>query len=157
MLTKKQTEPEQPTNRTGTAGKWMNGLLSRLKTKSAKEVLLIILIAGLVLSVYAFTLSSSPLSAEEQQAADQARGDFGMAQTIEQRLSDILSKIRGAGDVDVMVTLSGGAETDEARQVLGVVVVAQGAKEMAVRMELTDAVRTALDIDAGQVAVFERP
>ena len=67
----------------------------------------------------------------------------------EQRLSYLMSMIDGAGQVDVLVT-----QGDTG--VLGVLIVADGAQELAVRTELMRAAMTALDIPADCVEVFAR-
>jgi hypothetical protein len=86
---------------------------------------------------------------------------------LESRLSSILSSIDGAGTVDVMIyeaaaeTSSsvdwlGGVSNTSAPQAVGVVVVADGASDVRVRLELIRAVQTLMDLPAGAVEVFQR-
>jgi stage III sporulation protein AG len=125
---------------------------------------------------------------------------------LENRLTEILSKIQNTGKVSVMITLESGSEiipakdesitdktTDEkdveggtrainekntSDQVVflneqggtskplvlkeinpdikGVIIVAEGAKDPRVKLQLTEAVQTVLDVPAYRVSVFER-
>ncbi|MDR2656863.1 MAG: hypothetical protein LBB86_03445 [Oscillospiraceae bacterium] len=86
---------------------------------------------------------------------------------LESRLSSILSSIDGAGTVEVMIyeaaaeTSSsvdwlGGVSNTSASQAVGVVVVADGAGDVRVRLELIRAVQTLMDLPAGAVEVFQR-
>lgn len=65
----------------------------------------------------------------------------------EARLAEILSDIEGAGEVSVMITHSG----DE---INGVLVVASGAKDIAVRLRLLEATKVALNVEADIVSVY---
>ena len=66
---------------------------------------------------------------------------------LESRLESILSEIEGAGKVRVMIAFSG-------EDVLGAIVVAEGAREVGVRMELERAAATALGTELAAVNVF---
>ena len=111
-------------------------------------------------------------------------------------MASILSSIKGAGAVEVMITYEGEAEkvpaydnnsttsstveaqnrsttnqststkpvsgsedlvviTEKRPQVLGVVIVAEGANDLTVQMELSRAAQTALGVEASKVEVFE--
>ena len=74
----------------------------------------------------------------------------------EQRVSATLSKIAGAGDVRVSIyyaqeasAFGGGSRTP-----VGAVIVAQGAGDIAVRLNLLRAAETLLGLDASRVDVF---
>lgn len=84
------------------------------------------------------------------------RGNDGRRQIIDQdggsetALIQILSDIKGAGDVDVLVRYN------EDRKVSGVIVTASGAGNVVVRNNLTGAVAAVLDIPVSNVKVFEK-
>lgn len=149
-------------------------------------------IALLVLLVWP-TLFGSPQAdtAENKNSGSQAFD----AQSEEDDLVRVLSSIRGAGDVQVMITYESepvlepayessystsntqedsrttSNETETKRpsssqsdglvltqkrpEVRGVVVIAQGASDIQVKMELAQAVQTALGVSASKVDVFE--
>ena len=71
----------------------------------------------------------------------------------EARLARVLSAMEGAGQVEVAVFYDASAE---AAVPCGVVVVADGAQDVAVRLQLSRAVETLLGVDASQVDVFKR-
>ena len=125
---------------------------------------------------------------------------FGQSyQAEEDRLTAILSKINGVGEVKVMITYEGAAEqvpaynsdstsqstseesaqgvnktiqneteskktvtgqdgtvvlSEKRPQVIGVVIVAQGAENMGVRINLQKAAQTALDVPSNKVEIF---
>lgn len=71
------------------------------------------------------------------------------ASTEESRISQVLSAIHGAGEVEVAVYY-------EEAVPCGAVVVASGAGDVGVQLRLISAVTTLLGIDQSRVAVFER-
>ncbi|MBQ9931285.1 MAG: hypothetical protein IJO79_02950, partial [Firmicutes bacterium] len=83
----------------------------------------------------------------------------------ELRLEQILSLIRGVGEVDVMITymepdasrsVFSAEDTGETRQVRGVIAAAEGADSPVVRQEITDAVTSVFHIPTSSVMVFQR-
>ncbi|MBQ8654828.1 MAG: hypothetical protein IJ507_07790 [Clostridia bacterium] len=71
----------------------------------------------------------------------------------EKRLSEVLSAMAGAGEVEAAVYYE---ETDRASVPCGAVIVAEGAGDIAVRLRLTRAVSALLGIDDSRIEVFER-
>lgn len=63
------------------------------------------------------------------------------------RLERVMEKIEGAGDTDVMIAEENGCVT-------GVLVVSQGAEDIAVRLRLQNAVKTLLDVDNERINVM---
>lgn len=162
---------------------------------------------GIALIVIVLYLLASGL---ESSMKDKAQASSGVQVTsvaeadIEQRLKEVLSCIRGAGKVEVMITYdtsreivpamttsvnSTGSETSDGGKssssqqstestqpatvsgsdgnspivlkeiepiVRGVIVVAEGAADVSVRMDLQRAVRAVLDIPLSRIEVFER-
>lgn len=85
----------------------------------------------------------------------------------EKRLEDILSEIEGVGEVSVMMCLtqnsryeeqsvfSNSEETDR-EKVAGVLVVADGASDAAVREKIVRATKAVLGVDSHKIEVLER-
>lgn len=71
----------------------------------------------------------------------------------EVRLARVLSAMEGAGQVEVAVFY---AQEAEKSLPCGVVVVADGAQDVAVRLRIARAVETLLGVSASQVNVFQR-
>ena len=66
----------------------------------------------------------------------------------ETRLSKVLSSIEGAGQVEVMIVREDGVIT-------GVLVVAEGAKDIGVMLKLLDATSTVMGVDKSVVEVYQ--
>lgn len=104
------------------AGEWLKQLLRDKKL----PILVAMLLCGAVLIGLSYHLNAV---VEESAPADVQTAD-GAANAIERRLSSVLSQIIGAGNVDVLVTEKPNGE------IMGVLVIADGAKELTVRTEL---------------------
>ena len=115
------------------------GRIRTLNVDKKLVSLLLMLIGGAVLIVLSLNTTQTP----------QAEDITYTQGSVEQRLAHVLSLIEGAGDVEVLVTQS---DTG----VIGVLIVADGAQELAVRTELMRAAMTALDVPAQSVEVFAR-
>ena len=74
-------------------------------------------------------------------------GEKGSTQ-LEMRMENVLGCMEGAGEVRVLVNEGAGGT------VVGVVVVAQGAKDLRVAMALEQAVQALMNIDAAQIEVL---
>ncbi|MCQ2602423.1 MAG: hypothetical protein MJ193_00705 [Clostridia bacterium] len=66
----------------------------------------------------------------------------------ETRLANILESIKNAGEVKTIITQKDG-------NIVGVVIVAEGADDIAVRIKLIDATATALGIDKNIINVYK--
>lgn len=88
------------------------------------------------------------------------------ASEMEARLGEVLSKMTGAGRVEVVIQyertepaqggwLASQEQTAEAAPPAAVIVVAEGAGDVGVRLRLARAVQTLLRLDADAVEVFE--
>ena len=100
-------------------------------------VLFIIAVALLIYSTVANTSRSSDSTVATQMNSD------------ELRLSAILSGIEGAGDVEAMITQKSG-------EILGVLVIADGADSITVRLRLIEATAKALGVSKSIVSVYCR-
>lgn len=110
-----------------------------LKEMLMRAFLFAVIIAVGFLAIDTFTREKD----ERRQVIDQDGGS-------ETALIQILSDIKGAGDVDVLVRY------DEEQKVSGVIVTASGAGNIVVRNNLTGAVAAVFDIPVSNVMVFEK-
>ena len=86
--------------------------------------------------------------------------------SLEERLCAVLSKVQGAGNVDVIIYTAqdtagtagafGESTQRTSERPSGVVVVADGAGDLQVRIELAQAVKTLLSLPASAVEVLQR-
>ena len=182
-----------------------NGIFARiaavLKVNKKLEMAVYIGLALLIVLLYVTTLFPE----EKPSSAEPAENTQHTAQSeleVEERLEAVLSSIRGAGRVEVMITYETGPEivtamntdtntnrsetvdkekestveqrtesqkpatvsgnngtepiviTEKQPAVRGVIVVAEGADKVAVRMDLQRAVQTVLNVPASSIEVF---
>jgi len=80
----------------------------------------------------------------------------GMTQT-EKRVARALSLVSGAGEVEVVIhyAQSASAFSSNAQQPVGAMAVCEGAGDIAVRMNVTEALRTLLGLEVSQVMVLK--
>ncbi len=100
-------------------------------------------------------------------AAPAAETESGAQGALEKRLSRVLSSIEGAGKVEVVIYcakpvaaaadswLSPATSAQEEGEPAGAVVVAEGAGDLKVRLQLAQAVQTLLRLDADAVEIFK--
>jgi hypothetical protein len=115
------------------------------KIKGIKNIRLIgvVFIIALALIIYSSVISSNALS-------DGSGGDTSVSDDMdsdEQRLASILSGIEGAGEVRTMITEKDGV-------IVGVLIVAEGAQNIPVMINLIEAASTALGVDRKIVSVY---
>lgn len=170
--------------------------LKHAPTKKKIQYLTIALIMAAVLLLYFSTLTAPDGKRQAPTAQPQAEQT---AAEIEQKLKDILSKVEGAGEVDVVINYESSSELvpamseqqnssinqgegtssetkNESRDIAtvkegsatsaliikeiqpvvrGVIVVAEGAGDIGVRLQLLEAVQTFLDVSADKVEVLK--
>lgn len=81
---------------------------------------------------------------------------------METKLENILSKVQGASDVSVMITLDMSSasikdnvvQTSEFPAIKGVIVVAKGAENTRVKMNILKAVQAVIDISSGRIEIL---
>ena len=87
-------------------------------------------------------------------------GASGGETALEARMEAVLSSVRGAGRVRVLVSQSGDSAQafsadDNAGDVQGVVIVAEGADDLRVALELSGAAQALLGVDADKIQVLK--
>jgi stage III sporulation protein AG len=178
-------------------------IAERLKADKRLEFVVYAGIALLIIALYISTLLPKEPAAQTNTSSAQDGETLRSEKELEDRLQTVLSSIRGAGRVEVMITYETGPElvtamskdtnsnksqsVDEGKQssteqqtesqkpatvsgsggtepivltekqpaVRGVIVVAEGAANIAVRMDLQLAVQTVLNVPLSSIEVFE--
>jgi len=118
------------------------GFIKKLKGIKNLQIIVVIFIIAVALIIY-----STVMTAENKKTADTTVSSVMTSD--EQRLSSILSNIVGAGKVEAMITSDDG-------KITGVLVIAEGADDITVRLRLLEATATALGVDKSVVNVFSR-
>lgn len=154
---------------------------SYLKLKSIKnfEIIVALIIIAITLLIYFSVNENKKISSNsvKSEATDSN-------ETLERKLSDILSEIKGVGEVSVLITYNSlnieeksieasstndntsslnqilsnqaNSKTNADNEVLGVIVVAEGGGDVRVKMNILSAVSTALDINPNSIQIFTR-
>ena len=119
-----------------------SGFFKKLKGIKNLQIIVVIFIIAVALIIYSTVMTRTDAKSTETTVSSVMTAD-------EQRLSAILSNIVGAGKVDAMIT------TDNGR-ITGVLIIADGADDITVRLRLIDAAATALGVSKNIVNVFCR-
>ncbi|MEG2001558.1 MAG: hypothetical protein RR107_00525 [Clostridia bacterium] len=116
-----------------------NGFLSRIKYVKNIEIYVCITLVLVLLLIYFGSVGSGSVANKEMNSE-------------EARLSQVLTNIKGVGSVNVMITRK---SDNDNNAIEGIVVVAKGADDVKVKIELIKAVCFAMNVNANQVEVFE--
>lgn len=125
----------------------MKGKLKSIaeKLKTVRHIELILLAAAICIAILVYLGVSNKDGAEIPVYTPQSQG-----QSEEARLEELLESITGVGDCTVMVTYGedGGVE--------GVVVSAEGAGDMNVKLKIIDVICTLMNVDGGKIKVYKK-
>ena len=125
----------------------MKGKLKSIaeKLKTVRHIELILLAAAICIAVLVYLGVSSKDDTEIPVYTPQSQG-----QSEEARVEGLLESITGVGGCTVMVTYGedGGVE--------GVVVSAEGAGDMNVKLKIIDVIRTLMNVDGGKIKVYKK-
>lgn len=129
--------------------------LKRVKGAEWAVLLLVLGLAGSLLLSSGQTLFGSAPGETADASAD----------ALEARLSRVLSSMEGAGAVEVVIHYAkpvaaqtnwlGSTANEETQEPIGALIIAQGAGDLQVRLELLRAVETLLQLDAGSVEILK--
>ena len=115
--------------------------------KKIKGIKNIRLIAAIFIIAVALLIYSSVATNNAVRDASGTESAYGMDQE-ESRLASVLEGLEGVGRVQTMITRSGDDE------IVGVIVIAEGAEDIGVRLRLLSAVTTAMGVDKQIVNVY---
>ena len=138
----------------------MNNFLSNLfkKLKSIKhiEIILAVLFGLIILMVYFSSTSSSSTNSQTNYEDESLSAVSAYTQEVEQKLTNLLSKIDGVGAVDVMIMIDEktNLETEALPTITSAVVVAEGARNVWVKLEIVKAVEALLNLNTSNIEVL---
>lgn len=115
--------------------------------KKIKGIKNIRLIAAIFIIAVALLIYSSVATNNAVRDASGTESAYGMDQE-ESRLASVLEGLEGVGRVQTMITRGGDDE------IIGVIVIAEGAEDIGVRLRLLSAVTTAMGVDKQIVNVY---
>ncbi len=116
---------------------WLSNSKLFQKLKSIKHIEIIIAVIFAVIVLLIYLSSVNPVKRTQSSAST----------NLEMRLESILSDIEGAGNVSVLIN-----NTDN--QIDGVIIVASGADNVFVKMNILKAVETVLKIPTAQIEIL---
>jgi len=94
------------------------------------------------------------LAALLMMAGDSQDGAAVQSTALEQRMAAVLSCVQGAGEVRVLVNQAEAAFASSGAPVTGVLVVAEGADDVLVSIELQRAVQAVLGVEAERIEIL---
>lgn len=109
-------------------------LFQKLKNIKHIEIIIAVIFAVIILLIYMSSLETKTSNSQ--------------ATNLETRLERILSDIEGAGEVSVLINTSNKESID------GVIIVASGAENIGVRLNILKAVETVLKIPTAQIEIL---
>lgn len=115
--------------------------------KKIKGIKNIRLIAAIFIIAVALLIYSSVATNNAVRDASGTESAYGMDQE-ESRLASVLEGLEGVGRVETMITRGGDDE------IVGVIVIAEGAEDIGVRLRILSAVTTAMGVDKQIVNVY---
>lgn len=123
------------------------------KLKNVKNIEFIACVFILAIALLLFSLLNGGSKSSNKQTLVPA---LSSGTEIEKRLENILEQIEGAGDVSVMITYESEVSSGGGNEISGVLVVSSGAENIKVRLNLLQAVKTALNVDVKLVEIFDK-
>ena len=120
--------------------------LTKIKdVKNIKIIIGVMIVALLLLGYYAMNSNNNDISVSDLDTNDVGTVEYDVE---EQKLANVLSQIEGVGNTKVMINRG----KDE--EVIGVIVIAEGAKSKTVCLRINQAVRTALSLTPEKVKIY---
>lgn len=138
----------------------LKDLFVKLKQVKHLEIIAGIVILAVVLVIYFSCVSCSTKDAPDEQTAD--LGDLDYCASMQIQLEKIVSEISGVGDASVVinwdrsVSVSFGGGTSENPKATGVIVVCDGGNSTKVKLDVTFAVSTLLDLSIEKIMVYPK-
>ena len=147
--------------------KWSEKLMALWdKLKKIKHIglYLALFLAVVIVGIY-FTTLSNPKEENPSTNLDTNIQTFSSSGEyitwLENKLENVLGKVKGAGNVEIILTLDKGFEYVYATEeeifpsIKGIVVVSQGAEDVGVRLNLLSALQTVVSVDSSKITILE--
>ena len=129
-------------------------IVEKCKKIKGFEIICALVIAVIAICIYFSVNAFTTNTKDGKSSASQQSGLMGEVQ-------DILSKIDGVGECQVLITYKTTEKDEEiptissTDNIQGVVVVAEGASDVLARIKITNALCTLLKIEANKIQIFE--
>ena len=139
--------------------KWVE----KLKNIKHIEIYITLIFAIILLLIFFSSTGSKKTPTSYSKSSNTSQTTItGYIDNMETKLEHILSQVQGASDVSVMVTLDMAntaikdniIQTSEFPEVKGIVIVAKGVENTAVKMNILKAVQAVIDISSGRIEIL---
>ena len=130
----------------------MSKLFEKLKNIKHIEIIIAIIFGVILLMIYLSTFSNSSISNNSSAATTAS----AYSTELEDRLEGLLSNIKGAGKVKVMIVLKSGTELSSTTlpEIASCIVVAEGADDLNVKLNILKAVESAIRVPTTNIEVL---
>lgn len=138
--------------------------LDKLKNIKHIEVYVVIIFAIILLLIFfsTNTTKTGKSSTVINKTTTEQSAITSYVDDMETKLENILSKVQGASDVSVMITLDMSStsikddeiQTTDFPAIKGVIVVAKGVENTQVKMNILKAVQSVIDISSGRIEIL---
>jgi len=136
--------------------------IEKLKNIKHIEIYITIIFAIVLILIFFSSTDSNKSNTHKSTVITEQATITSYVSNMENKLEDILSQVQGASNVNVMITLdmSGSTvkdniiQTGDFPKIKGVVIVAKGVNNTAVKMNILKAVQTVIDISSGRIEIL---
>lgn len=137
--------------------------IEKLKNVKHIEIYITIIFAVIIMLIFFSSIGGNKTSTSKNKTdITQETTITAYISNMENKLEDILSQVQGASNVKVMITLdmTGSVVKDNIVQtsnfpkIKGVVIVAKGVDNTAVKMNMLKAVQAVIDISSGRIEIL---
>ena len=132
--------------------KFFEKTVNKLKNIKHIEIIIAIIFGVILLMIYLSTFSNTSSSKQNTTATTAS----AYSTELETRLEGLLSQIKGAGKVKVMIVLKSGTElsSNTLPDISSCIVVAEGAEDYGVKLNILRAVESAINLPTTNIEVL---
>ena len=137
--------------------------IEKLKNIKHIEIYITIIFAIILILIFTSSMGNKKTSSSYTKSTITEETTItNYVNNMEQKLEQILSKVQGASNVSVMITLDldnasikdNVIQTDEFPNIKGVIIVANGVNNTQVKMNVLKAVQAVIDISSGRIEIL---
>jgi stage III sporulation protein AG len=135
--------------------------IRKIIQKAGPMRLVLVIVCGVFLLLLAYPGSSvsSTVSTGSTLQEDDTSSQESYKEARERELKELLQKVDGVGDAEVMITLKTSSEkvtqNENTPEITGVVIVCEGGQDSAIKREITEAVSALFSIDSHKIKIMK--
>lgn len=137
-------------------------ILERLKSIKHIEIIVVAIFAIVMVLIYLSTFSSSSTQKKDTGTTANSNSVVAYIDNLETDLEKVLSKIKGVSNVTVLITLDMSSTQIIDNEIAvttfppikGIIVVANGVQDVAVKMNILKAIQAVIDVTNGKIEIL---